>query len=69
MKMVVSDLVDKVNSKQYFNADVDVAVLEDLSKVFNIPTIEKLDDDYKLKNALLIQVGLTVLAQFEDRDS
>ena len=66
--MSVKEMIAKVESKQYFNADVDVAVLQDLSKVFNIPSIEKLDDDYKLKNALLIQVGLTVLAQFEDKE-
>ncbi len=53
-------------SKKYFEVEVDEALLAELLAVFNVPLMEKTKEQHLLKNTLLTQVGLVVMAQYAD---
>ena len=55
-------------SKTYFTAEIDVEVLEDLSKIYDTPLLERTESQKTLKHTLLTQIGLVALAQYGDRD-
>lgn len=53
-------------SKTYFKADVDEEIIKQLVEVFNIPLMDKTENQHLLKNTLLTQIGIVVLAQYTD---
>ena len=65
--MEVKDLVEKVKSKQYFNAEVDEEVLNTFGRVFEKPLMERTNKDNLLRDALMHQIAITVYSQYADR--
>jgi len=53
-------------AKKYFTAEIDEETLKDLKEVFDIPLMDKTEQQHLLKNTLLTQIGLVVLAQYGD---
>ena len=65
--MNVKDLVAKVESKQYFNAEIDEEVLSNFGRVFEKPLMERTNKDNLLRDALMHQIAITVYSQYADR--
>lgn len=52
--------------KEYFKAEVDREILENLKTVFDMPLAERTQKQNLLRDILMTQVAIVVLAQFSD---
>ncbi len=66
--MEVKDLVAKVKSKKYFNAEVEEEVLSNFGRVFEKPLAERTQKDNLLRDVLMHQIAISVYAQYSDRE-
>jgi len=63
--MIFEDLVAKVKSKDWFNADISGKTIKEYHKVMNTPFLER---DEKLRLTLERNIATSVLAQYADKD-